>query len=381
MIGPSGCGKSTLARLVAGLEEPSGGEMLLDGKPIHGPGADRGMVFQSYTLFPWLTVLKNVMFGMEVAARRPAPTRRGEAQMWLEVVGLSKFADAYPHQLSGGMKQRVAIARALANRPRILLMDEPFGALDAQTRCQMQSYLLQIWKQVDITILFITHDLDEAVYLADRILILDAHPGRLREVMEVPVPRPRSPDQFLEPTFIAARRHLEELIHPRAAQAADKLPLVPHGRWRETTSNDRPILHETLRGGQAWSRRLARHQRLRLTDVEGRACVSALFYNARDPLERYNMPDTLKAQFTAFLTTGRVLYSDMGRVLCSIVADDCGWHDTISGHRRRGRRARALRRAGSLPGAAQRLPPQRAATTCWSSWASTASASATSSPT
>ena len=145
--------------------------------------------------------------------------------MWLEVIGLSKFADAYPHQLSGGMKQRVAIARALANRPRILLMDEPFGALDAQTRCQMQSYLLQIWKQVDITILFITHDLDEAVYLADRILILDAHPGRLREVMEVPVPRPRSPDQFLGPTFVAARRHLEELIHPRSAQAADMLPL------------------------------------------------------------------------------------------------------------------------------------------------------------
>ena len=119
--------------------------------------------------------------------------------MWLELVGLSKFASAYPHQLSGGMKQRVAIARALANRPRMLLMDEPFGALDAQTRCQMQSYLLQIWKQVDITIMFITHDLDEAVYLADRILILDAHPGRLREVMEVPVPRPRDPDQFLEP--------------------------------------------------------------------------------------------------------------------------------------------------------------------------------------
>ena len=122
-----------------------------------------------------------------------APTAEREARIWLELVGLTKFADAYPHQLSGGMKQRVAIARALANRPRILLMDEPFGALDAQTRCQMQSYLLQIWKQVDITILFITHDLDEAVYLADRILILDAHPGRVREVMEVPVPRPRSP--------------------------------------------------------------------------------------------------------------------------------------------------------------------------------------------
>jgi NitT/TauT family transport system ATP-binding protein len=222
VIGPSGCGKSTLARLVAGLEEPTGGEMTIEGKPIQGPGSDRGMVFQSYTLFPWLTVLRNVMFGLELGGGRVDAER--EARTWLELVGLTKFAGAYPHQLSGGMKQRVAIARALATRPRMLLMDEPFGALDAQTRCQMQSYLLQIWKQVDITILFITHDLDEAVYLADRILILDANPGRLREVMEVAVPRPRTPEQFLSPAFIAARRHLEELIHPRAAQLADKLP-------------------------------------------------------------------------------------------------------------------------------------------------------------
>jgi NitT/TauT family transport system ATP-binding protein len=226
VIGPSGCGKSTLARLVAGLEEPTAGEMRIDGKPIQGPGPDRGMVFQSYTLFPWLTVLKNVMFGLEASGTSSSSVAEAEARTWLELVGLAKFASAYPHQLSGGMKQRVAIARALANRPRMLLMDEPFGALDAQTRCQMQSYLLQIWKQVDITILFITHDLDEAVYLADRILVLDAHPGRVRELIEVPVPRPRSPDQFLDPTFVAARRHLEELIHPRAAQLTDKLPLV-----------------------------------------------------------------------------------------------------------------------------------------------------------
>jgi NitT/TauT family transport system ATP-binding protein len=225
VIGPSGCGKSTLARLVAGLEAPSGGTMRIGEQPIQGPGPDRGMVFQSYTLFPWLTVLKNVMFGMEVSGVASSSEAEREARMWLEMVGLTKFATAYPHQLSGGMKQRVAIARALANRPRMLLMDEPFGALDAQTRCQMQSYLLQIWKQVDITILFITHDLDEAIYLADRILILDAHPGRIRELMEVPVPRPRDPDQFLSPAFIAARRHLEELIHPRSSQVADKLPL------------------------------------------------------------------------------------------------------------------------------------------------------------
>jgi NitT/TauT family transport system ATP-binding protein len=225
VIGPSGCGKSTLARLVAGLEAPNGGQMLLDGKPISGPGSDRGMVFQSYTLFPWLTVLKNVMFGLEVGKGTSATEAEEDARIWLQLVGLTKFASAYPHQLSGGMKQRVAIARALANRPRILLMDEPFGALDAQTRCQMQSYLLQIWKQVDITILFITHDLDEAVYLSDRILVLDAHPGRVREVMEVPVPRPRDQDQFMTPAFLAARHHLEELIHPRSAQAADTLPI------------------------------------------------------------------------------------------------------------------------------------------------------------
>ena len=165
------------------------------------------------------------MFGMEVSGAASSTEAENEAKMWLEMVGLTKFADSYPHQLSGGMKQRVAIARALANRPRILLMDEPFGALDAQTRCQMQSYLLQIWKQVDVTIVFITHDLDEAVYLADRILVLGAHPGRVREIMEVPVPRPRDPDQFQSPEFLAARRHLEELIHPRASQVADKLPL------------------------------------------------------------------------------------------------------------------------------------------------------------
>jgi NitT/TauT family transport system ATP-binding protein len=140
-------------------------------------------------------------------------------------VGLTKFASSYPHELSGGMKQRVAIARALANRPRILLMDEPFGALDAQTRAQMQSYLLQIWREVEITIVFITHDLDEAVYLADRILVLDAHPGRVRELMEVAVPRPRHPSQFLSPTFIAARRHLEELIHPPIEATMESLPL------------------------------------------------------------------------------------------------------------------------------------------------------------
>jgi NitT/TauT family transport system ATP-binding protein len=193
--------------------------VLLDGQPVHGPGPDRGMVFQTYTLFPWLTVKKNVMFGL-LAQGRSRFTAEREARQWIELVGLDKFIDAYPHQLSGGMKQRVAIARALANKPRILLMDEPFGALDAQTRCKMQSYLLEIWRNIDVTVLFITHDLDEAVLLADRILVLKAHPGEVQELIEVPVPRPRNASQLITPEFLATRQRLDDLIHP--PDAADE---------------------------------------------------------------------------------------------------------------------------------------------------------------
>ena len=213
VIGPSGCGKSTLIRTLAGLETASKGDVLLDGKPVTEPGPDRGMVFQGYTLFPWLTVKKNVMFGLLNQGMSPV-TAESEAMQWIDLVGLEKFAESYPDQLSGGMKQRVAIARALAAKPRILLMDEPFGALDAQTRSKMQSYLLDIWRNLDITILFITHDLDEAIYLADRILVLKAHPGEVNELIEVPVSRPRSPEQFIEPEFLATRQRIDELIHP-----------------------------------------------------------------------------------------------------------------------------------------------------------------------
>jgi NitT/TauT family transport system ATP-binding protein len=213
VIGPSGCGKSTLIRILAGLEEETRGQVLLDDTPVHGPGPDRGMVFQGYTLFPWLTVKKNVMFGLEMAGHGKVASEQ-DAMQWIDLVGLSKFVNSYPHQLSGGMKQRVAIARALANQPRILLMDEPFGALDAQTRAKMQAYLLEIWRNIDITILFITHDLDEAIYLADRILVLKAHPGEVQELIEVPVPRPRTPEQFIGPEFLATKKRLEELIHP-----------------------------------------------------------------------------------------------------------------------------------------------------------------------
>lgn len=217
VIGPSGCGKSTLIRILAGLDYPTEGNVLLDGEPVRGPGADRGMVFQGYTLFPWLTVRKNVLFGLEMKGIKAREAKQ-IAQKWIDLVGLTRFADHYPRQLSGGMKQRVAIARALANDPRILLMDEPFGALDAQTRASMQASLLEIWRNADVTIMFITHDLEEAVYLSDRIVVLGAHPGHIKEIIEVPVPRPRHPDHFLTGHFIATKMRLEELIHPRGAE-------------------------------------------------------------------------------------------------------------------------------------------------------------------
>ncbi|MGB5324956.1 MAG: ABC transporter ATP-binding protein, partial [Pseudomonadales bacterium] len=216
VIGPSGCGKSTLIRILAGLEPASTGEMLLNGNTVHGPGPDRGMVFQGYTLFPWLTVKRNVMFGL-LESGMSYSSAESQAAQWIELVGLTRVIDSYPHQLSGGMKQRVAIARALANQPNILLMDEPFGALDPQTRSKMQSHLMEIWRNIDITVVFITHDLDEAIYLADRILVLQAHPGRVQEVIEVPVPQPRDPSQLLSDEFLATRRRLEELIHPEEA--------------------------------------------------------------------------------------------------------------------------------------------------------------------
>lgn len=238
VIGPSGCGKSTLVRTLAGLEQHSAGEVLLDGKPVQGPGQDRGMVFQGYSLFPWLTVKKNVMFGPEMNGRGGDEAER-DARLWLELVGLEKFADAYPHQLSGGMRQRVAIARALVNQPRILLMDEPFGALDAMTRARMQAHLLDIWRNIDITVLFITHDLDEAIFLADRILVLKAHPGEVQEVIEVPVPRPRSAVPFSSPEFRATKARLEELIHPATVQESEEEQVIkPHMiRFTNVTDN------------------------------------------------------------------------------------------------------------------------------------------------
>ena len=213
IIGPSGCGKSTLIRIAAGLETVTSGHFLLDGKKVSGTSAERGMVFQKYTLFPWLSVKQNVMFGL-ISSGYGNDDAEESALQWLQIVGLEKYAEYYPKQLSGGMQQRVAIARALAPQPRVLLMDEPFGALDAQTRSQMQKYLLEVWKNIDITILFVTHDLDEAVFLSDRILTLQANPGKVKELVTVDVPRPRNEESLFLPEFKTLRSHVEDLIHP-----------------------------------------------------------------------------------------------------------------------------------------------------------------------
>ena len=190
-IGPSGCGKTTLLRIIAGLEEASAGSVTLNGEPIQGPSPERGMVFQEYSLFPWRTVMDNIAFGLELKGV-PSAERERRARQYLKMIGLEKFGSRYPHELSGGMKQRVAIARALINDPKAILMDEPFGALDAQTRNIMQSELLRIWQEERKTVVFVTHSVDEAIYLADRIVVMSARPGRIKEIFEIGLPRPRN---------------------------------------------------------------------------------------------------------------------------------------------------------------------------------------------
>lgn len=184
VVGASGCGKSTLLNLIAGLEEPSSGEILLEGQPIDGPSANRGMVFQNYTLYPWLSVAQNVEFGMKMQ-RIPMAERRDRVRYYLEIVGLTRCADMLPRALSGGMKQRVAIARALANEPDILLMDEPFGALDAQTKEVLQMFMRDLWRQTQKTILMVTHDVEEAVFLSQRVYVLSARPGELKAEVNI----------------------------------------------------------------------------------------------------------------------------------------------------------------------------------------------------
>jgi NitT/TauT family transport system ATP-binding protein len=190
IIGPSGCGKTTLLRIIAGLEKPDSGLVTLNNETILAPGPDRGMVFQEYSLFPWRTVLKNITFSLELK-KIPKAERNKIANEYLELVGLERFADSYPHELSGGMKQRVAIARALVNDPKVLLMDEPFGAVDAQTRNRLQQELLKIWEKEKKTIMFITHSVDEAVFLADRVVVFTARPGKIKEIIDIDLLRPR----------------------------------------------------------------------------------------------------------------------------------------------------------------------------------------------
>ncbi|MBV8427408.1 MAG: ABC transporter ATP-binding protein [Hyphomicrobiales bacterium] len=218
IVGPSGCGKSSLLRLVAGLVEPTRGAITLDGIPVTRPGKDRGMVFQSYTLFPWLDVRNNVEFGLRIGGI-PADKRRHISDHFIKEVGLEGFESAYPKQLSGGMMQRVALARALANDPEILLMDEPFGALDSQTRSLMQELLLQIWQHSQKTVLFITHDIDEAILLGDRVHVMTARPGRIKERVEIDLARPRHVDLLTSPEFIAIKRRIMGLIHDEAVRA------------------------------------------------------------------------------------------------------------------------------------------------------------------
>jgi ABC-type nitrate/sulfonate/bicarbonate transport system ATPase subunit len=218
IVGPSGCGKTSLLRLVAGLIEPTEGAITLDNARINGPGKDRGMVFQSYTLFPWLSVQDNVEFGLRIGGM-PAAQRREIARRFIAEVGLNGFERLYPKQLSGGMMQRVALARALANDPSILLMDEPFGALDSQTRSLMQELLLDIWQASHKTVLFITHDIDESILLGDRVYVMTARPGRIKEMVEIVLPRPRTVEMLTSDAFITIKRRIMHSIHEEAMRS------------------------------------------------------------------------------------------------------------------------------------------------------------------
>ena len=229
ILGPSGCGKSTLLRIVAGLDRPTAGRVLLEGEPVTHPGRDRGMVFQSYTLFPWLTVEENIRFGLR--ERGVAPARQQEvAAHYVERVGLRGFERHYPRQLSGGMQQRTAIARALANEPKILLLDEPFGALDHQTRGLMQELLLSVWEAERKTVLFVTHDIEEAIFMASRVVVMTARPGRIKRELEVDLPHPRQYTMKTDPEFSRLKAALTEEIRAEALSALPGAAVVLDAR-------------------------------------------------------------------------------------------------------------------------------------------------------
>src|SRR5258708_6960932 len=208
LIGPSGCGKSTLLRLIAGLDQPTSGELRIGAAPIEGPSAERGLIFQDPNLFPWLSVRRNIQSGL--IARGVLHQRRHEVEEFIRLVGLEAFANVYPHQLSGGMAQRAALARALINHPKVLLLDEPLGALDAFTRMRMQDEVLRIWQARGTTMLLVTHDIDEAIYMSDRIVIMTPRPGRVERIIEVGLPRPRERNAA---EFMALRARILELLH------------------------------------------------------------------------------------------------------------------------------------------------------------------------
>ncbi|WP_343594128.1 ABC transporter ATP-binding protein [Paracidovorax wautersii] len=218
ILGPSGCGKSTMLRIVAGLDQPTSGRVLLDGRPVEGPGADRGMVFQSYTLFPWLTIEQNIRFGLRERGM-PEAQQKERAAYFIAKVGLRGFEQHFPKQLSGGMQQRTAIARALANDPKILLMDEPFGALDNQTRVLMQELLLGIWEAERKTVMFVTHDIDEAIFMASRVAVFSARPGRIKTEIAVDLPHPRHYTIKTSPEFMALKARLTEEIRAESLAA------------------------------------------------------------------------------------------------------------------------------------------------------------------
>ena len=218
ILGPSGCGKSTLLRIVAGLDHATSGRVLLDGVPVEGPGADRGMVFQSYTLFPWLTIEQNIRFGLRERGM-PEAQQKERAAYFIAKVGLRGFEQHFPKQLSGGMQQRTAIARALANDPKILLMDEPFGALDYQTRVLMQELLLGIWEAERKTVLFVTHDIDEAIFMANRVAVFSARPGRIKTELAVDLPHPRHYTIKTSPEFMDLKARLPEEIRAESMAA------------------------------------------------------------------------------------------------------------------------------------------------------------------
>ena len=219
IVGPSDCGKTTLINMIGGLVEPTEGRVILKGSEVKGPGVDRGMVFQGYSLFPWLTVQKNVEFGLKMRGT-DSNERAAIAREYIRIVGLEGFENALPKQLSGGMKQRVAIARTLANEPEMLLMDEPFGALDAQTRVVMQELLARISRETRTTILFITHDIDEAVLLGQRVYVMSRRPGKVKEVLDVKLPELRSHECLLMPEFLEVKKHIMNMLWEESTAAA-----------------------------------------------------------------------------------------------------------------------------------------------------------------